>query len=81
MTKLSYAWVRNTPLFKSVSTGLTFDEKHKLAVDLMVEKLNGNGLDLCSRDVNYALKWTESCLGEETWYNWWRKTCKTTNAQ
>ena len=35
-TKLSYAWVRNTTLFRSVSTGLTFDEKHKLAVDLMV---------------------------------------------
>lgn len=42
MTKLSYAWVRNTPLFKSVSTGLTFKEKHKLAVDLMVAYLSEN---------------------------------------
>jgi len=71
MNKLSYAWVRNTPLFKSVSTGLTFDEKHKLAVDLMVAKL----ADKYNVSFNYeSLYWAITSLGTSPQgYDYWLK--------
>ena len=72
--KLSYAWVRSTPLFKSVSTGMTFDEKHKLAVDLMVEYLNNPTINFKAVDISDALLWEGSHLGEDKWCDWWRRT-------
>ena len=73
-TKLSYAWVRNTPLFKSVSTGLTFDEKHKLAVDLMVESLSGTVVDFGDAYLSSGFTWLDSHLGGEIWLEWWMRT-------
>ena len=72
--KLSYAWVRNTPLFKAVSTWLTFDEKHKLALDLMVEHSKEGAVDFKEKSLVYSFSWVRSHLGEDVWYNWWDKT-------
>jgi len=82
MTKLSYAWVRNTPLFKSVSTGLTFDEKHKLAVDLMKAELSGERVDFNQTALVAAFTFHRTAQGSDYWFNWRdRVLCKTTTAQ
>lgn len=82
MTKLSYAWVRNTPLFKSVSTGLTFDEKHKLAVDLMVAKLGSLGeVAFNQKQLAYAFSWHSSPQGHDYWKQWGELCIKTTTKQ
>ena len=86
MTKLSYAWVRNTPLFKSVSTGLTFDEKHKLAVDLMVAKLErpfSVDFDHYEQSLFVSMLTTLTPQGMDYWIEWDRRIqqCKTTTAQ
>ncbi len=85
MTKLSYTWVRNTPLFKSVSTGLTFDEKHKLAVDLMVAKLDFRyNVTFHDSSLYFAItSLTRTPQGYDYWMKWIERTrqCKTMTKQ
>ena len=79
--KLSYAWVRNTPLFKSVSTGLTFDEKHKLAVDLMVAHFGIAKIDYTENYLMHAFSWRLSPQNHNYWKGWNKLCSKTTTKQ